>query len=124
MKVSACPRRAVGLGDGRAERECGGLGAGAVWHPTLLCTYLSAAVLVGLVLNAVLGWSWADSAAGLVLAALAVREGRSALRGNTCCACVHLGDELDTGSTSDDCRNKVSRVRRRVLRGQGRTAVD
>ena len=51
---------------------------------TLLCTYLSAVLLVGLVLNATLGWGWADPVAGLVIAAVAVREGRAAWRGEGC----------------------------------------
>lgn len=42
---------------------------------TLLCTYLSAVLLAGLVLNATLGWAWADPVAGLVIAAVAVKEG-------------------------------------------------
>jgi divalent metal cation (Fe/Co/Zn/Cd) transporter len=52
---------------------------------TLLCTYLSAVLLAGLVLNATLGWSWADPLAGLVIAAVAVKEGREAWRGDGCC---------------------------------------
>lgn len=51
---------------------------------TLLCSYLSAVLLVGLVANATLGWWWADPLAALVIAALAVREGREAWRGETC----------------------------------------
>jgi divalent metal cation (Fe/Co/Zn/Cd) transporter len=53
---------------------------------TLLCTYMSAVLLGGLLLNATLGWSWADPAAGLVIAAIALREGRQAWRGEGCCA--------------------------------------
>lgn len=53
---------------------------------TLLCTYLSAVLLIGLVLNASLGWSWADPIAGLMIAAVAVKEGREAWRGEGCCA--------------------------------------
>lgn len=53
---------------------------------TLLCTYLSAVLLLGLVLNAAWGWSWADPAAALVIAALAAKEGWSAWRGEGCCA--------------------------------------
>ncbi|WP_284536916.1 cation transporter [Nocardioides sp. T2.26MG-1] len=53
---------------------------------TLLCTYLSAVLLVGRVLNATLGWSWADPIAGLVIAAVAVNEGLEAWRGKSCCA--------------------------------------
>jgi len=53
---------------------------------TLLCAYLSAVLLGGLLLNGVLGWSWADPIAALGIAALAVREGRNAWRGDPCCA--------------------------------------
>ncbi len=52
---------------------------------TLLCSYMSVAVLAGIGLNYVFGWWWADPAAGLVIAALALQEGRKALRGETCC---------------------------------------
>jgi divalent metal cation (Fe/Co/Zn/Cd) transporter len=49
---------------------------------TLLCAWLSAALLGGLVLNAVLGWSWADPVAALAIAAFAVSEGVEAWRGD------------------------------------------
>ncbi|HEY2043033.1 MAG TPA: cation transporter [Jatrophihabitans sp.] len=52
---------------------------------TLLCTYLSAVLLIGLVLNTILGWSWADPIAGLVIASVAAKEGRDAWRGDNCC---------------------------------------
>ncbi|MFD1833309.1 cation transporter [Streptomyces desertarenae] len=70
----------------RAGREIGSASAVADSRQTLLCTYLSAVLLVGLVLNAALGWSWADPAAALVIAAVAVKEGRDAWRGEGCCA--------------------------------------
>ncbi len=73
-----------------AQRRTGrALGSNAVYADgtqTLLCTYLSAVLLIGLVLNATLGWSWADPVAGLVIAAVAVREGLEAWRGEGCCA--------------------------------------
>jgi divalent metal cation (Fe/Co/Zn/Cd) transporter len=73
-----------------AQRRTGrSLGSNAVVADstqTLLCTYLSAVLLAGLVLNATLGWSWADPLAGLVIAAVAVREGLEAWRGEGCCA--------------------------------------
>ncbi len=69
----------------RAGRELGSQSAVADSKQTLLCTYLSAALLVGLLLNSVLGWSWADPVAALVIAAIAVREGLNARRGDTCC---------------------------------------
>jgi divalent metal cation (Fe/Co/Zn/Cd) transporter len=70
----------------RAGRELGSLSAVADSKQTLLCTYLSAVLLVGLVLNSALGWSWADPVAALAIAVIAVREGRDAWRGDTCCA--------------------------------------
>lgn len=46
---------------------------------------LSAVLLVGLVLNAASGWSWADPVVALVIAAVAIKEGRTAWRGEHCC---------------------------------------
>ena len=69
----------------RAGRELGSRSAVADSKQTLLCTYLSAVLLVGLVLNSLLGWSWADPVAGLVIAAVAVREGLEAWQGRNCC---------------------------------------
>ena len=70
----------------RAGREFGSRSAVADSKQTLLCTYLSAVLLAGLLFNALLGWSWADPIAALVIAAVAVKEGRDAWRGDTCCA--------------------------------------
>ncbi|WP_082599959.1 cation diffusion facilitator family transporter [Nocardioides sp. Soil777] len=75
-----------------AQRRTGrALGSNAVVADstqTLLCTYLSAVLLVGLLLNATLGWSWADPVAGLVIAVVAVREGIEAWRGEGCCGAI------------------------------------
>ena len=72
-----------------AQRRTGReLGSGAVVADstqTLLCTYLSAVLLVGLLANALLGWWWLDPVAALAIAAVAVREGRSHWRGDACC---------------------------------------
>ena len=60
------------------------LGSGSVVadsNQTLLCTYLSVVLLVGLLLNATVGWWWADPVAALVIAALAINEGREAWHG-------------------------------------------
>ncbi len=70
----------------RTGRQLGSATVQADGTQTLLCTYLSAVLLVGLVLNATLGWSWADPLAGLVIAGVAVNEGREAWRGESCCA--------------------------------------
>jgi divalent metal cation (Fe/Co/Zn/Cd) transporter len=51
----------------------------------MLCAYLSVGLLVGLLLNALAGWWWADPAAALLIAAVALREGRESWRGEGCC---------------------------------------
>jgi len=54
---------------------------------TSLCAYLSAVLLLGLILNAILGWWWADSVAALVMVPIILNEGREALKGEHCDAC-------------------------------------
>jgi divalent metal cation (Fe/Co/Zn/Cd) transporter len=68
-----------------AGRELGSVSAVADSKQTLLCTYLSAILLAGLLLNSLWGWSWADPIAALGIAAIAVREGVNAWRGDPCC---------------------------------------
>ncbi|MTD57292.1 cobalt transporter [Amycolatopsis sp. RM579] len=69
----------------RAGRELGSASAVADSKQTLLCTYLSGVLLVGLLLNSLFGWSWADPLVALVIAAVAIKEGREAWRGEHCC---------------------------------------
>ncbi|WP_434443902.1 cation transporter [Lentzea sp. E54] len=69
----------------KAGRALGSASAVADSKQTLLCTYLSAVLLVGLVVNSLFGWWWADPLAAFVIAAVAVREGREAWRGHHCC---------------------------------------
>jgi divalent metal cation (Fe/Co/Zn/Cd) transporter len=75
----------LSLAQRRSGRELGSLSAVADSKQTLLCTYLSAILLVGLVLNSLWGWSWADPVAALGIATIAVREGLNAWRGDSCC---------------------------------------
>jgi divalent metal cation (Fe/Co/Zn/Cd) transporter len=70
----------------RAGRELGSASAVADSKQTLLCTYLSGVLLLGLAVNSLFGWAWADPVAALVIAAVAVKEGREAWRGDACCA--------------------------------------
>ncbi|WP_138732567.1 cation transporter [Modestobacter excelsi] len=88
-----------------AQRRTGrALGSNAVVADstqTLLCTCLSAVLLVGLLLNATLGWSLADPVAGLVIAVVAVREGVQAWRGEGCCAPASPGGHSPAGSDAD-----------------------
>ena len=69
----------------RTGRELGSASAVADSKQTLLCTYMSAVLLVGLSVNAAFGWWWADPLVGLVIAAVALKEGREAWRGDACC---------------------------------------
>jgi divalent metal cation (Fe/Co/Zn/Cd) transporter len=70
---------------------------------TMLCAYLSAGLLVGLGLNALAGWWWADPVTALAIAAVAVKEGRGAWRGDSCCtAPIALED-----GCADDCCESV-----------------
>ncbi|MGL5828790.1 MAG: cation transporter, partial [Angustibacter sp.] len=70
---------------------------------TLLCTYLSAVLLVGLLLNAALGWSWADPIAGLVIAAIGVKEGRDAWRGEGCCGSISTSGQHELADGGCPC---------------------
>lgn len=82
----------------RTGAELGSRSAVADSKQTLLCTYLSAVLLVGLLLNSLFGWYWADPIAALVIAAVAVREGREAWNGENCCVSV-----VPAGSDDDGC---------------------
>ncbi len=69
----------------RVGRELGSRATESEAAQNLLCAYLSVALLVGLGANALLGWWWADPLAGVVIAAVAAREGVTAWRGDGCC---------------------------------------
>lgn len=83
----------------RAGRELGSSSAVADSKQTLLCTYLSGVLLIGLALNSLFGWSWADPIAALVIAGVAVKEGREAWRGDNCCS---PAEALFSGATDTD----------------------
>ncbi|MBB3159474.1 divalent metal cation (Fe/Co/Zn/Cd) transporter [Microbacterium proteolyticum] len=80
----------LSLAERRAGRELGSATAVADSKQTLICTYLSAAVLIGLVVNSLFGWWWADAIAGLVIAGFAIREGIEAWRGDACATSVGM----------------------------------
>jgi divalent metal cation (Fe/Co/Zn/Cd) transporter len=88
----------------RAGRQLGSASAVADSKQTLLCTYLSAVLLLGLAANSAFGWWWADPVAALLIAVVALKEGRDAWRGNTCCAPASLSPDLEpTGGCTDGC---------------------
>ena len=83
--VSLAVMPGLSLAQRRAGRELGSASAVADSKQTLLCTYLSAVLLVGLVVNSLFGWAWADPVAGFVIAAVALKEARAAWKGDACC---------------------------------------
>ncbi|WP_446723861.1 cation transporter [Microbacterium sp. CPCC 204701] len=92
----------LSLAERRAGRELGSATAVADSKQTLICSYISAAVLIGLVVNATFGWWWVDAIAGLVIAAFAVREGLEAWRGDACATSVGMLLEDDEDGHEHD----------------------
>lgn len=78
----------------RTGRELASKSVQADAKQLLLCIYLSGTVLIGLLLNSLFGWTWADSVAALVVAALAAREGIETWRGDVESP-FELIDEMD-----------------------------
>ena len=75
----------LGIAKRRLAGRLGSVATHGEGTQNLLCAYLAAAVLVGLLGNALFGLWWLDPAAALVVAAVAVREGRASWRGEGCC---------------------------------------
>jgi divalent metal cation (Fe/Co/Zn/Cd) transporter len=90
---------------GRAKQRIGErLGSGATageGAQNLLCAYMAAGVLVGLAANAAFGWWWLDPVIALVIAAIAVREGREAWAGEGCACAAVPG--LEAHGCQDGC---------------------
>ena len=100
--VSLAVMPLLSYGQRRTGRELGSSSAVADSRQTLLCTYLSAVLLVGLALNSLFGWSWADPFAALVIAGVAVREGARVWRGDNCCSPI-TGTTTDIDTPQDTC---------------------
>ena len=92
----------------RTGRELGSRSAVADSKQTLLCTYLSAVLLVGLGLNSLFGWTWADALAALVIGAFAIREGIEAWNGDTCATAI--GELMEDSSTHDHDHDEESHL--------------
>jgi divalent metal cation (Fe/Co/Zn/Cd) transporter len=75
----------LGIAKRRLATQLGSVATKGEGTQNLLCAYLAAAVLIGLLGNALLGLWWLDPAAALVIAAVAVREGLQSWRGEDCC---------------------------------------
>jgi divalent metal cation (Fe/Co/Zn/Cd) transporter len=92
---------------GKAKQRIGErLGSGATageGTQNMLCAYLAAGVLAGLVLNIAFGLWWADPTVALGIAALALHEGRETWRGEGCCAAAAVPGEPVDGCDDDCC---------------------
>jgi divalent metal cation (Fe/Co/Zn/Cd) transporter len=76
----------LGIAKRRLADKLGSVATRGEGTQNLLCAYLAAAVLVGLLGNALFGLWWLDPAAALVVAGVALKEGRASWRGEGCCA--------------------------------------
>ena len=86
----------LAIAKARVGEKLGSSATKSEGQQNMLCAYLSAALLVGLGANALFGLWWADPVTALVIAGVAVREGRESWRGESCCAApVVAGDEDD-----------------------------
>ena len=96
----------LGRAKQRVGARLGSVATGSEGTQNLLCAYLAAGVLAGLLANAALGWWWLDPVVGLAIAILAVREGVETWKGEECgCATVPVGavaDDQSRGWESDD----------------------
>ena len=90
---------ALGVAKQRLGRRLGSGATAGEGIQNLLCAYLAAAVLAGLLANQWFGWWWLDSVAGLFVAGVAVKEGIDAWRGDLCC------EVPGTGQRAADCIN-------------------
>lgn len=91
----------------RTGRELGSKSVQADAKQLLLCVYLSGTVLIGLLLNSLLGWMWADSVAALIVAVLAIREGIEAWRGDLESPFEVLEDLGKNGMDSDRAEERA-----------------
>jgi divalent metal cation (Fe/Co/Zn/Cd) transporter len=76
----------LGIAKRRLADKLGSVATRGEGTQNLLCAYLAPAVLVGLLGNALFDLWWLDPAAALVVAAVAIKEGRASWRGEGCCA--------------------------------------
>jgi divalent metal cation (Fe/Co/Zn/Cd) transporter len=83
----------LAIAKGRIGDQLGSSATKSEGRQNMLCAYLSAALLVGLGANALLGWWWADPLAALLIAGVAAKEGSASWRGETCCAVPVVAEE-------------------------------
>jgi len=94
----------LGAAKQRLADELGSAATAGEGRQNMLCAYLAGALLVGLLGNALVGAWWLDPAVGLLIAAVAVKEGREAWRGEGCCVSSPLdGARFIDDPCQDEC---------------------
>jgi divalent metal cation (Fe/Co/Zn/Cd) transporter len=96
----------LAIAKGRIGEKLGSSATKSEGQQNMLCAYLSAALLVGLGANALFGLWWADPVTALVIAGVAVNEGRESWRGDSCCTApivVADGEAQEDDCCDDDC---------------------
>ena len=88
---------ALGIAKKRIAHQIGSPALHAEGEQNLICSYLAAALLLGLLANALAGWWWADPVAALAIAALALREGLESWRGEGCCVAAPVDASAPEG---------------------------
>lgn len=98
----------LGIAKQRIASELGSVATRGEGRQNMLCAYLAGALLVGLLGNALFGAWWLDPIVGLLIAAVAVKEGRDAWRGEVCADCAPVvvpGRGTAAAACGDDCCN-------------------
>ena len=96
----------LGIAKQRIADQIGSAATKGEGRQNMLCAYLAAALLVGLAGNAIAGAWWLDPLVGLLIAAVAVKEGLEAWRGDGCC----VGSPLDAFAVDDEpCQHACCR---------------
>jgi divalent metal cation (Fe/Co/Zn/Cd) transporter len=94
----------LGIAKQRLAEQLGSPATKGEGRQNMLCAYLAGALLIGLLGNALVGAWWLDPAVGLLIAALAVKEGREAWRGEGCCVAAPVpADAGEPAGCHDDC---------------------
>lgn len=94
----------LGIAKERLADQLGSAATKGEGRQNMLCAYLAGALLIGLLGNALLGAWWLDPIVGLLIAGVAVKEGREAWRGEGCCVSSPLdGAGFDEERGGDDC---------------------
>jgi divalent metal cation (Fe/Co/Zn/Cd) transporter len=95
----------LAIAKGRIAERLGSSATKSEGQQNMLCAYLSAALLVGLGANALLGLWWADPVTALVIAGVAVKEGRESWRGESCCTAPMVAGADEAGGDACGCED-------------------